>query len=126
MADVCSGLHFNASHACSANLVGFNLEGIAEKFESAAPATWSLVQMLLDANAIVQHHKQKASRESTDHHVQPGETTLIGAESDNGSSVEDSDEESVEEDGSQGRHGSDRRVAHRLDTENEALLPIVS
>ena len=91
-----------------------------------APATWSLVQMLLDANAIVQHHKQKASRESTDHHVQPGETTLIGAESDNGSSVEDSDEESVEEDGSQGRHGLDRRVEHRSDAENEALLPIVS
>ena len=75
------------------DLVGFNLEDIAGKFETAALLTWSLIQILLDANLIAQHHKGKPSNKITDYKSHPGDGMLIDTENDNGSGL---DEEIVE------------------------------
>lgn len=75
------------------DLVGFNLEDIAGKFETAALLTWSLIQILLDANLIAQHHKGKPSNKITGYKSHPGDSMLINTENDDGSGL---DEEIVE------------------------------
>ena len=54
-----SGLQINVSHACSTDLVEFDLEDIIKKFQNITPLTWSLVKMLLDADTALQYHRQK-------------------------------------------------------------------
>src|SRR5260370_15780638 len=46
------GLHFNASQACAADILNFDLEEIAQTLEAIAPCTWHMVQGLLDSNPI--------------------------------------------------------------------------
>jgi len=47
-----SGLPFNASQACTADILSFNLEDIAQMFKALAPCTWCMVQGLLDSNPV--------------------------------------------------------------------------
>jgi len=47
-----SGLHFNASQACTANILNFDLEEIAQMLEVLAPCTWCMVQGLLNSNPV--------------------------------------------------------------------------
>ena len=62
-----TGLHFNTSMACSADLIGFDLQQISLKLEEAAPFTWSIIQTLLDANSHAWHHRQKGPKQVTDY-----------------------------------------------------------
>ena len=86
--NVRSGLHFNASHAHSADLVGFDLEDIAGKLKTAAPLTWDLVQTLLDANLILWHRKCKPLKKTADC-TQLEDDMSIGRESDDGSASDE-------------------------------------
>ena len=45
-----SGLHFNASNACSADILNFDLMEIAHTFKHTTPSLWGVIQTLLDAN----------------------------------------------------------------------------
>ncbi len=47
-----SGLHFNASQACTADILNFDLEEIAQRLEVLAPCTWHMVQGLLNSNPV--------------------------------------------------------------------------
>ena len=45
-----SGLHFDASHAHAADVLGFDLSYIASVYKDYAPLAWRIIQALLDAN----------------------------------------------------------------------------
>jgi len=110
--DITSGLHFNASHAHSAELEGFDMKEIAGKFESAAPLTWSLVQTLLDANGVARCHKQAMP---------------IGDGIENVGSAINEDTMEVPDIGNrmpEGDHVSDSQYEHTGESEKSALLRI--
>src|SRR5260221_10027433 len=47
-----SGLHFNMSQACAANILNFDLEEITQMLEVLVPCTWHMVQGLLNSNPV--------------------------------------------------------------------------
>ena len=51
--DMRTGLHFKASQACSAELIGFDIQQIEKKFEEVAPLMWGVVQTLLDPGSVL-------------------------------------------------------------------------
>src|SRR5258708_27511747 len=55
-----SGLHFNMSQACAANILNFDLEEITQMLEVLAPCTWHMVQGLLNSNPAA-HCRQDIS-----------------------------------------------------------------
>ena len=68
--------------------MGFNLEDITGKLETAALLTWGLIQTLLDANLILQCHKRKPSKKTADC-TQLEDDMSIGGESDDGSASDE-------------------------------------
>ena len=63
-----SGLHFNASNACSADILNFDLMKIACTFKHTAPSLWGVIQTLLDANKTVRRWKVPVGATSYDGH----------------------------------------------------------
>src|SRR5260370_23515365 len=109
VSDIKSGLHFNMSHACSADLMGFNLEDIIIKFQNITPLTWNLVKTLLDADTALRYHRQKYASKGV-HRSRSGHDVVddggLGAGS-----------------GAQAMEGDDGSTDH---SENDVLLHIVS
>ena len=47
--------------------MGFDLAGIAERFEGAAPLMWHLIQTLLDADTTLQSRRKRARKQAFDY-----------------------------------------------------------
>src|SRR5260370_34002851 len=62
--DMRMGLHFKASQAHSAELIGFNIQQIEKKFDEVAPLTWGVVQTLLDVWSVLWCHREKKPKVS--------------------------------------------------------------
>ena len=120
-----TGLHFNATHARSADLVGFDLAWIVETFEGTAPLTWNLVQTLLAADETIQSRRQKSRKQAVDYAsrhdpLRWSEGAMGGAASQSGGKIIDEE-------------GSDGEIGHGGEAQNEStehskspLLRIVS
>ncbi len=53
-----SGLHFDASHAHAADVLGFDLSYIASVYKDYTPSAWRIIQALLDANGDARRCKR--------------------------------------------------------------------
>ncbi len=126
-----SGLHFNASHACSTDILGFDLSNIACKFEDIAPSTWEIIQTLLDSNKVAHHHKSPTQVANYDDHYRLENDNLEDMPRIDGS--ESSEDEDVLVDGDESLDHGDK-IHHRekegmkrsAGDQNNALLHIVS
>ena len=80
--EVETGLHLNASHACSADLMGSDLQHIGKQLEYAAPLTWGVVHTLLDVKSIAQLCREKSLQQAINYeswHIEDIDDILVNA-----------------------------------------------
>src|SRR5258707_9975456 len=113
-----SSLHFNASNACTDDILKFDLTKIASTFEWTAPSLWEVVQALLDSNQMA--CRQKIPKGATCYEQRHEEVDDVG----NIVESEDDQELSKDDEMVNEQPWKSRRVQHSATDRISSLLQI--